>query len=50
MKKISKSFCEVDFRFFTIPYKEKSAKPLRNAWAKSLRNACEKIVYNKFHV
>ena len=37
-------------RFFTIPYKEKSAKILRNALAKFLRNTCEKIVYNKFQV
>ena len=26
----------------TIPYKGKSAKPLGNVLAKSLRNACEK--------
>ena len=37
-------------RFSTIPYKGKSAKSLGNVLAKSLRNACEKIVYNKFQV
>ena len=35
-------------RFFTIPYKGKSVKSLRKALAKSFKNVCEKIVYNKF--
>ena len=37
-------------RFFTVPYKEKSAKSLRNALAESSKSACEKIVYNKFQM
>ena len=47
MGKISKSFCEVDYYIFSIPYKRKSAKSLRNALAKPLRNTCENVVYNK---
>ena len=45
MQKILKSFCNV-----IIPYKGKSAKPLRNAFGNSIRNSCQKIVYNKFQV
>ena len=50
MRNIPKSFYEVDYQIFTIPYKEKSAKYLRNALSKSLRKAYEKIVYDKFQV
>ena len=35
---------------FTIPYKEKSAKYLRNVLSKHFRKAYEKIVYDKFQV
>ena len=48
MRKISKRFCKVDY--FTAPYKGKLAKSLRNAVAKSLRNARETIILIKFQV
>ena len=50
MRNIPKGFHEVDYLIFTIPYKEKSAKYLRNALSKSLRKVDEKIVYDKFQV
>ena len=50
MRNISTSFYEVDYQIFTIPYKEKSAKYLRNALSKPLRKAYEKVVYDKFQV
>ena len=49
-EKYTKIFYEVDYQIFTIPDKEKSAKYLKNALSKSLRKACEKIVYDKFQV
>ena len=49
-RKIPKSFYEVDYQMFTIPYKEKSAKYLRNVLSKHFRKAYEKIVYDKFQV
>ena len=36
--------------FFIIPYKGKSPKSFRNALAKSFRNSCEKVAYDKFQV
>ena len=50
MRNISKSVYEVDYQMFTTPYKKKSAKYLRNALSKPLRNAYEKMVYDKFQV
>ena len=50
MRKYQKASAKQIMRFFAILYKGKSAKSSGNALAKSLRNACEKIVYNKFQV
>ena len=48
MRKTSKSFCEVDFLLFHIKGNQQNL--YKNALAKFLRNACEKIVYNKSQV
>ena len=45
-KKYSEASAKQIIRLFTIPYKGKSQVHLE----KSLRNACEKIVLNKFQV
>ena len=47
-EKYQKASAKYIIRFFTTLYKGKSAKSLRNALAKFLRNACEKNGYNEF--